>query len=600
MSLSAAFNVISSSFAANSAQTAVVSNNIANVNTPGYSREIANVVTNSYGGADVASVTREANAALTEQVSSSTSQAAAQQAISDGLSTLAANRRRQFVGLVDLRRKPERRLALGDARQSAKRARRPMRIRRAPRPPPTPRSRPPPISPRRSTAAARRSRSVREQADQNMASSVGTINSLLSQFTAANNAVVTGLQTGANVASAEDTRDSIVTQLVAADRRLDRPPPPTARCRSTPTAASRCSRIRRATVSFTPTPTLVDGQSGAPVTVDGVPITGVQFADADPVGRARRLRRVAGYARAAISGPARPDRRRPHQRLRRKRPVSDPRRCPRCPACSPRPEQPACPRCRRRPVSPPRSRSIRTSIRRRAATDVCCATAASPIPASSAYTYNSTGSASYTGRLQQLVSADRRDAELRSVRGPRLIVQPRRVRQRLGELAARREPAGEQRLVLSECARNPGDLGVVERDRRQSRRRDDQHAQPRELLRLVGEAADDRHQHVLRPAGRRMTTMSANFVSSQFLANSLVAAGHAGPVVADDGDDRGIDRPICRSRPAARRPVRLRAFAQGAGRPAPDADQRTTASFRRTCRPRRARFRRSARAPRRP
>jgi flagellar hook-associated protein 1 FlgK len=72
MSLSTAFNVISSSFAVNSAQTAVVSNNIANANTPGYSREIANVVTNSYGGADVASVTREANAALLEQVSSST------------------------------------------------------------------------------------------------------------------------------------------------------------------------------------------------------------------------------------------------------------------------------------------------------------------------------------------------------------------------------------------------------------------------------------------------------------------------------------------------------------------------------------------------
>ena len=90
MSLSAAFNIISSSFAANAAQTAVVSNNIANVNTPGYSREIANVVTSSYGGADVASVTRIANAALAEQAATSTAQAAAQQAIADGLATLAA------------------------------------------------------------------------------------------------------------------------------------------------------------------------------------------------------------------------------------------------------------------------------------------------------------------------------------------------------------------------------------------------------------------------------------------------------------------------------------------------------------------------------
>ena len=90
MSLSAAFNIISSSFAANAAQTAVVSNNIANANTPGYSREIANVVTSSYGGVDVASVTRVANAALAEQVSTSTAEAAAQQAISNGLAALAA------------------------------------------------------------------------------------------------------------------------------------------------------------------------------------------------------------------------------------------------------------------------------------------------------------------------------------------------------------------------------------------------------------------------------------------------------------------------------------------------------------------------------
>src|ERR1700686_3356334 len=89
MSLSAAFNIIRSSFAANAAQTAVVSKKDANVNPLGYSRQTANVVTNAYGGIDVLSVTREANTALAEQASVSTAQAAAQQAISDGLSTLA-------------------------------------------------------------------------------------------------------------------------------------------------------------------------------------------------------------------------------------------------------------------------------------------------------------------------------------------------------------------------------------------------------------------------------------------------------------------------------------------------------------------------------
>ena len=114
---------------------------------------------------------------------------------------------------------------------------------------------------------------VRETADQNMASSVGTINSLLNQFTAANNAVVTGLQTGANVSSAEDTRDLIVTQLAQQVGV------------STTVAANGSESIYTdsgvtlfqdtpRTVSFTATPTLVDGANGGAVTVDGVPITG--------------------------------------------------------------------------------------------------------------------------------------------------------------------------------------------------------------------------------------------------------------------------------------------------------------------------------------
>ena len=272
MSLSAAFSVISSSFAANSAQTAVVANNIANVNTPGYSREIANVATNSYGGADVESITREANAALLEQVSSSTSQAATQQAISDGLATLAqtvddSSSATSTSGANQNGASPSAMLAnLQTALATYA------------------------VSPTSSSAAdavvsaasdlasslnsgSATVQQVREQADQNMASSVGTINSLLSQFTAANNAVVTGLQTGANVASAEDTRNSIVTQLA---QQIGV---------STVTAANGSESIYTDSgvtlfqdtpraVSFTATPTLVDGANGAAVAVDGVPITG--------------------------------------------------------------------------------------------------------------------------------------------------------------------------------------------------------------------------------------------------------------------------------------------------------------------------------------
>jgi flagellar hook-associated protein 1 FlgK len=272
MSLSAAFNVISSSFAVNSAQTAVVSNNFANANTPGYSREIANVVTNSYGGADVASVTREANAALLEQVSSSTSQAATQQAISDGLSTIAqtvddSSSASSTSGANQNGASPSAMLAnLQSALTTYEDS------------PTSSSAAEAAVSAASDLASSLNSGSatvaqVREQADQNMASSVGAINSLLSQFTASNNAVVNGLQTGANVTSAEDTRDSIVTQLA---QQIGV---------STVTAANGSESIYTDSgvalfqdtprvVAFTATPTLVDGASGAPVTVDGVPITG--------------------------------------------------------------------------------------------------------------------------------------------------------------------------------------------------------------------------------------------------------------------------------------------------------------------------------------
>ncbi len=272
MSLSAAFNVISSSFAVNSAQTAVVSNNIANANTPGYSREIANVVTNSYGGADVASVTREANAALLEQVSSSTSQAATQQAISDGLSTLAqtvddSSSASSTSGANQNGASPSAMLAnLQSALTTYEDS------------PTSSSAAEAAVSAASDLASSLNSGSatvaqVRELVDQSMASSVGTINSLLSQFTAANNAVVNGLQAGANVATAEDTRNSIVTQLA---QQIGV---------STVTAANGSESIYTDSgvalfqdtprvVAFTATPTLVDGASGAPVTVDGVPITG--------------------------------------------------------------------------------------------------------------------------------------------------------------------------------------------------------------------------------------------------------------------------------------------------------------------------------------
>ena len=272
MSLSTAFNIITSSFAANAAQTAVVSNNIANVNTTGYSKEVANLVANSYGGVDVASVTRLANAALTEQVSTSTSQAASQKAIANGLSTLAAtvndsSATSSTSGATQNGASPSAMLAnLQTALTTYEDS-------------PT------------STAAADAAvtaatdlaqslnagdaavNQVREQADQDMASSVSTINSLLAQFQTANDTVVSGLATGANVANAEDTRDSLVTQLAQQIGVTTTTATNGSMSIYTDSGITLFQNIP-STVSFTPTTTYVDGVTGNPVTVDGVPITG--------------------------------------------------------------------------------------------------------------------------------------------------------------------------------------------------------------------------------------------------------------------------------------------------------------------------------------
>ena len=132
------------------------------------------------------------------------------------------------------------------------------------------------------------------------------------------------------------------------------------------------------TVSFTATPTLVDGVSG--VAGDGRRRADhrPELADADPVGRARGLRGTARHARAAIRGAARPDRRRPDQRLRRERSVG-----PANPALAAgslhhagatRPAlDVGCDRARGRDRGQSDRRSVAGRRRRR-----CCATAASP------------------------------------------------------------------------------------------------------------------------------------------------------------------------------------------------------------------------------
>jgi flagellar hook-associated protein 1 FlgK len=272
MTLSSAYNIINSAFVVNAAQSATISNNITNAATPGYSREITNVVDNPYGGADVASIIREANSALTDQVNSSTSESAAQSAISAGLATLAQTVSDSATataasGATQSGASPSAMLAnlqsalstyaadpsnesVGQAVVSA--------------------ASDLTTSLNNGAAAVQQ---VREQADAGIATSVASINSLLNQFTQVNATIVTGLQTGANISAAQDSADSILTQL---SQQVGI---------STTTNTNGSVSIYTdsgvalfqdgpRTLTFTPSPTLTAGTSGNQVMVDGIPITG--------------------------------------------------------------------------------------------------------------------------------------------------------------------------------------------------------------------------------------------------------------------------------------------------------------------------------------
>jgi flagellar hook-associated protein 1 FlgK len=114
---------------------------------------------------------------------------------------------------------------------------------------------------------------VRSQADSDMSTAVKTINSLLAQFGQANATIVTGLQSGTDVTDAEDARDNVLSQLsqqIGVSTVANSNGSMSIYTDSGVTLFQDSAR----TVSFTPTATLTAGTTGNPVMVDGVPITG--------------------------------------------------------------------------------------------------------------------------------------------------------------------------------------------------------------------------------------------------------------------------------------------------------------------------------------
>ncbi|KWV56833.1 flagellar biosynthesis protein FlgK [Rhizobium altiplani] len=201
MSLSAALNTTKSIFSTTSYQSSIVSTNIANSSNTDYVRREASVTT-SLNGAQVVTVSRAQEDALLKQYLQANASDSGQQTLLDGLDEL-----KSILGGNDYETSPSAYLsAFQTALQTFA------------------------TSPSSTTAAqaavtaaqdlanslndaSDAVQAVRQDADAEIASQVDSLNSLLAQFQAANDAVKVATATGTDTSSALDVRDALLKQI---------------------------------------------------------------------------------------------------------------------------------------------------------------------------------------------------------------------------------------------------------------------------------------------------------------------------------------------------------------------------------------------------
>ncbi len=271
MGLSSATNIMQSGLATVAAETAVLTRNISDSNnTSFYSRKIANVTTTA-SGSQVVSVTRASNQAVFQNVLSATAANATQQAMSAGLDTL-----NQTVGDVSSSSSSSPSTSTSPAALLSSLTNALQAYSSSPSDPTAAAA----VVTAAKTltqglnSATATVQQVRETADSGMATSVAAMNSLLTQFQAANQQVVSGLAAGSDVTDAQDQRDSILQQLsqqigisttVGANGDMSV---------YTDSGATLFQGGVASNVTFTPTNTYTAGTVGNSVYVDGVAITG--------------------------------------------------------------------------------------------------------------------------------------------------------------------------------------------------------------------------------------------------------------------------------------------------------------------------------------
>lgn len=271
MSLSSTLSIAQSALANTAAQSALLSRNIANVNNSNYSLRSAGGLTQVPGGVATGPTQRAQNAALLANLLSAQSASASNQAMSEALDQIATS-----LGLNGSSSTSDRSAtdnspatligALSNALRDSTAA------------PDNAAAGAAVVTAAKALAASLNQASsnvqaTRGQVDSDMTSSVATINSLLSQFKTANDAVVVGARTGIDVSDAMDTRDSILKQL-SSEIGITTVPGTSGGLSIYTDSGVTLFETSPRTVAFTPTTAYAAGTNGQAVTVDGVAVTG--------------------------------------------------------------------------------------------------------------------------------------------------------------------------------------------------------------------------------------------------------------------------------------------------------------------------------------
>ncbi|MFK4525800.1 flagellar hook-associated protein 1 FlgK [Bradyrhizobium japonicum] len=263
MSLTAALDSARASLMASGIQSSTISRNIAGASAAGYSRKIA-VLDNLPGaGVYVAAIQRAASSGLYNNVLIATSGSAKQNAILDGLQKISAS----TVDDPELGQSPAAQLnKLKQALQQYANAPDNTTLAQAA------------VTSAKDMATAlnqatKTVQTVRQGADADMATSVGNINQLLTQFDKVNTAIVKGTIARDDVTDYLDQRDNIISKMsqeVGVSMTLRANGDAALYADSGVVLFDKTAR----SVSFAATNIYTPGTTGNAVYIDGVPVTG--------------------------------------------------------------------------------------------------------------------------------------------------------------------------------------------------------------------------------------------------------------------------------------------------------------------------------------